>query len=80
MNNGPFSPAVGLGTFQDDEGSSKVKEVVLAALLNGYRHIDGATAYGNEKDIGEAIKESGILRNELYVTTKPGRAQWLSAM
>ncbi|TVY92220.1 putative oxidoreductase [Lachnellula willkommii] len=70
LNNGTSVPAAGLGTFQGDEGNSKVKEVVLTALLNGYRHIDGATAYGNEKDIGEAIKESGIPRNEIYVTTK----------
>ncbi|TVY14877.1 Alcohol dehydrogenase [NADP(+)] A [Lachnellula arida] len=70
LNNGTSVPAVGLGTFQGDEGNSKVKEVVLTALLNGYRHIDGATAYGNEKDIGEAINESSIPRNEIYVTTK----------
>ncbi|KAE9370941.1 Aldo/keto reductase [Stipitochalara longipes BDJ] len=70
LNNNEIVPAVGLGTFQGDDGNSKVEKVVLNALLNGYRHIDGATAYGNEKDIGEAIKKSGIPRSEIYVTTK----------
>jgi len=70
LNNGTTLPAVGLGTFQGDEGNSKVKDVVLAALFDGYRHIDGATAYGNEKDIGKAIRESGIPRGQLFVTTK----------
>ncbi|KAH8807664.1 NADP-dependent oxidoreductase domain-containing protein [Xylogone sp. PMI_703] len=63
-------PAVGLGTFQGDEGNSKVKDAVLSALKLGYRHIDTAMAYGNEHEIGEAIKESGIQRDKLFVTTK----------
>lgn len=64
-------PAVGLGTFQgDDGGNSQVKEAVLVALRSGYRHIDTAAAYGNEREIGEAIKESGILRSDIFVTTK----------
>ena len=68
--NGFSIPAVGLGTFQGDDGNSNVKEIVLTALRNGYRHIDTATAYGNEQQVGEAIKESGIPRNELFITTK----------
>nr|WOD46535.1 hypothetical protein [Trichoderma atroviride] len=63
-------PAVGLGTFQGDEGNAPVKEAVKKALQMGYRHIDGAHAYGNEKEIGQAIKESGIPRDEIFVTTK----------
>ncbi|EGR49595.1 uncharacterized protein TRIREDRAFT_106493 [Trichoderma reesei QM6a] len=63
-------PAIGLGTFQGDEGNSKVKEAVKTALQLGYRHIDGASAYGNEREIGEAIKEIGIPRNEIFVTSK----------
>jgi diketogulonate reductase-like aldo/keto reductase len=59
-----------LGTFQSEEGNSKVKEAVLAALRNGFRHIDTAGAYGNERQVGEAIKESGIPRAEIFVTTK----------
>ena len=68
--NGIPIPAVGFGTFQGDHGNSKVKEVVLAALRAGYRHIDTAAAYGNEKQVGEAIQESGIAREEIFVTTK----------
>ncbi|KAI0017936.1 aldo-keto reductase [Xylariomycetidae sp. FL0641] len=69
---GSFAPLswVGLGTFQGDEGNSKVKEAVKLALRLGYRHIDGAAAYGNEEAIGQAIKESGISRDEIFVTSK----------
>ncbi|VUC29168.1 unnamed protein product [Clonostachys rosea] len=70
LNNGLSVPAVGLGTFQGNEGNSRVKEAVLLALKLGYRHIDGANAYGNERAIGEAIKESGIPRQEVFVTSK----------
>ncbi len=64
-------PAVGFGTFQGDDGNScQVKEAVLTALRNGYRHLDTAAAYGNEKEVGDAIKESGLPRNEIFVTTK----------
>ncbi|KFY81145.1 hypothetical protein V499_00079 [Pseudogymnoascus sp. VKM F-103] len=63
-------PAVGFGTFQGDDRNGQVKEAVLNALRTGYRHIDTALAYGNEKEIGEAIKESGIPRKEIFVTTK----------
>ncbi|KAL7791471.1 aldo-keto reductase [Trichoderma ceciliae] len=70
LNNGEKVPAVGLGTFQGNEGNSKVKDAVKMALQLGYRHIDGASAYGNEKEIGEAIKESGIPRHEIFVTSK----------
>ncbi len=70
LNNGQRVPAVGLGTFQGDEGNSLVKKAVKLALALGYRHIDGAHAYGNEKEIGEAIKESGIPRQEIFVTSK----------
>lgn len=65
-----FISAVGFGTFQGEDGNSKVKEAVLTALKNGYRHIDTAAAYGNEKEVGEAIKESGIPRADIFVTTK----------
>ncbi|KAL6798845.1 aldo-keto reductase [Trichoderma sp. SZMC 28013] len=70
LNNSHNVPAIGLGTFQGDEGNSKVKDAVKRALQLGYRHIDGANAYGNEKEIGEAIKESGIPRHEIFVTSK----------
>ena len=70
LNNGHTVPSVGLGTFQGDDGNGKVKEAVKLALRLGYRHIDGATAYGNEKEIGEALKESDVPREEIFVTTK----------
>ncbi|KAI1356444.1 aldo-keto reductase [Xylaria sp. FL0043] len=70
LNNGTKIPAVGLGTYQGDAGNSKVREVVRRALELGYRHLDGATAYGNERYIGQAFRENGIPREEIYVTTK----------
>ena len=70
LNNGRSIPAVGLGTFQGEGDNSKVKEIVLAALQKGYRHIDTASAYGNERDVGLAIRESGIPREEIFITTK----------
>ncbi|KAF2761176.1 aldo-keto reductase [Pseudovirgaria hyperparasitica] len=67
------SIGIGTGTFKGD-GQDRVKAIVLAALKKGYRHIDTATAYGTEKAVGEAIKEfikdSGVPREELFVTTK----------
>ncbi|XDG08717.1 hypothetical protein ABKA04_008332 [Annulohypoxylon sp. FPYF3050] len=70
LNNGYTVPAISLGTFQGEGGNSLVKNAVKLALAQGYRHIDGAHAYGNEKEIGEAIKESGIPRQEIFVTSK----------
>ncbi|KEY65517.1 hypothetical protein S7711_08752 [Stachybotrys chartarum IBT 7711] len=70
LNHGLEVPAIGLGTFQGDEGNSKVKQAVKSALQLGFRHIDGANAYGNETQIGEAIKESGIRREEIFVASK----------
>ena len=61
-------PKIGLGTFRLKE------QVVIDSVLNGlelgYRHIDTAQIYGNEAEVGRAIKESGIPRSELYITTK----------
>jgi len=70
LNNGSIVPAVGLRTFQGNEGNACVKEAVKLALKLGYRHIDGARAYGNEKEIGEAIEESGVPRSDIFVTSK----------
>ncbi|MEU0790059.1 aldo/keto reductase [Amycolatopsis sp. NPDC005961] len=68
LNNGVRMPQLGYGVFQvpDDETATAVK----AALEAGYRSIDTATVYGNEKGVGQAIAESGITRDELFVTTK----------
>ncbi|KAF9896987.1 hypothetical protein BX616_006383, partial [Lobosporangium transversale] len=57
-----------LGTWQSK--ANEVKKAVKKALEVGYRHIDTASIYGNEKEIGEAIKESGIPREQLFITTK----------
>ncbi|KAH9907303.1 aldo-keto reductase [Xylariomycetidae sp. FL2044] len=70
LNNGLKVPAVGLGTFQGDMGTAEMKDAVKLALKLGYRHIDGAAAYGNENEIGDAILESGIPRQEIFVTSK----------
>jgi alcohol dehydrogenase (NADP+) len=68
---GGFSiPAVGFGTFQSDDGNKSVKDVVRTALRNGYRLIDTGAAYGNEKEVGDAIRESGLPRSEIFVTSK----------
>lgn len=69
LNNGVKIPVVGFGTWQTPDGEVAEKSV-LAALNNGYRHIDTAAAYGNEESVGRAIKSSGIKRDELFITTK----------
>jgi alcohol dehydrogenase (NADP+) len=76
LNNGLRIPALGLGTFQGDTAGAQVKEIVLAALTKGYRHIDTAAAYGTEKEIGDALKESGVAREEIFVTTKLWVTMW----
>lgn len=62
-------PAIGFGTYKLQEGK-ECFESVKCALENGYRHIDTAAVYENEKSVGEAIRQSGIRREELFVTTK----------
>ncbi|WP_375261563.1 aldo/keto reductase [Palleronia sp.] len=61
-------PNLGLGTFQTDAG--KTAEIVEQALKEGYRHIDTAQAYGNEAEVGEGIRASGVPRDEIFLTTK----------
>ncbi|KAI0779159.1 Aldo/keto reductase [Irpex lacteus] len=68
LNNGVEIPAIGLGTWQ-----SKPEEVINAvehALKHGYRHIDCAWGYGNEKEVGEGIRRSGVPRSEIFITSK----------
>lgn len=60
----------GLGTYRLGRNDAEVEHAVRSALDAGYRHIDTATLYGNEKPIGKALRESGIPREELFVTTK----------
>lgn len=68
LNNGVEMPAVGLGVFQTkpEETATAVK----AALEAGYRHIDTAAAYANEKEVGQGVRDSGIKREELFLETK----------
>jgi 2,5-diketo-D-gluconate reductase A len=68
LNDGRTIPQLGFGVFQIDP--SETKAATLAALEVGYRHIDTAEMYGNEKEVGEAIAESGIDRSEIFVTSK----------
>ncbi|KAG0031067.1 hypothetical protein BGZ81_001798 [Podila clonocystis] len=68
LNTGASIPHVGLGTWQAKP--DVVKHAVKVALQSGYRHIDCAWIYGNEKEVGEAIRESNIPREELFITTK----------
>ena len=72
LNNGTKIPQLGLGTFMlaEGEGESEAYTAALTALKAGYRHIDTAHAYGNERSIGRAIKDSGIPREEIWVTSK----------
>ncbi len=69
LNNGVRMPIFGLGVYRSPPGAP-TKQAVLDALELGYRLVDTAAAYGNEADVGEAIAESGLRREELFVTTK----------
>ena len=68
LNNAIEIPKLGLGTWLIN--GEKAKEAVKNALKLGYRHIDTAEAYGNEVEVGLGIKESGISREEIFLTTK----------
>lgn len=69
LNNGNKIPAVGLGTWQATEKDA-ARNATKVALENGYRHIDTAAIYGNEEEVGQGIKDSGVPRKEIFVTTK----------
>jgi 2,5-diketo-D-gluconate reductase A len=68
LNNGVSIPQLGFGVFQIDP--DETKDATLQAFEVGYRHIDTAQMYGNEKGVGEAIAESGLARDEIFVTSK----------
>ncbi len=61
-------PLAGFGTWKVKGHSAR--EAILAALAAGYRHVDTATMYGNEDEVGKALRESGIDRSEVFLTTK----------
>ena len=69
LNNGVEIPWVGFGVYKVEPGT-EVEQAVTWALETGYRHIDTASFYRNEAGVGKAIKESGISRGDLFVTTK----------
>lgn len=69
LNNGVEMPTLGFGVFQIPD-PKECKQAVLDALASGYRLIDTAAAYQNEDAVGEAIKESGIAREEIFITSK----------
>jgi glycerol 2-dehydrogenase (NADP+) len=68
MNTGVHQPIIGLGTWQSKPG--QVEKAVEIALKNGYTSIDGAWIYGNEEEVGEGLKRSGLNRKDIFVTTK----------
>lgn len=69
LASGARIPRVGFGTWQIPDGS-ETYDAVRTALDAGYRHIDTAAAYGNERSVGRAVRDSGIARDELFITTK----------
>ena len=69
LNDGNRIPQLGLGVYQM-KGNEKTKEVCLNALKMGYRRIDTVHAYMNEEGVGQAIKESGIDRKDIWITSK----------
>jgi diketogulonate reductase-like aldo/keto reductase len=68
LNNGVEMPALGLGVFQTPPDETRA--AVTAALDLGYRHIDTAAAYGNEREVGQALRDSGVPREQIFIETK----------
>lgn len=69
LNNGIEMPLLGFGVFQMSD-AAECERAVIDAIDTGYRLIDTAASYQNETQVGNALKQSGIARNELFVTTK----------
>ena len=69
LSNGVEIPSIGFGTWQVQEGRETF-DVVTYALEAGYRHIDTAQGYGNEEGVGKAVKQSGLKRGDLFITSK----------
>lgn len=75
LNTGAEMPAVGLGVFLVRPGK-EAYDAVASALKAGYRHVDTAKMYRNEADVGKAIKDSGLARESIFVTSKLYNAHW----
>lgn len=69
LNDGNSIPQMGLGVYRSKEGD-ETYNAVMHALKTGYRHIDTAALYGNEESVGRAVRDSGIPRDEIFITTK----------
>ncbi len=69
LSNGVKVPCIGYGTWQTPSGET-TKNCVKTALEKGYRHVDGAWVYGNEVDVGEGIRASGVRREDIFLTSK----------
>ncbi|MDQ2685016.1 MAG: aldo/keto reductase, partial [Thermoproteota archaeon] len=69
LNNGINIPCLGLGVYQIPPGNATLKAVKYALEI-GYRHIDTAKIYGNESDVGNALKNSNVKREDIFITTK----------
>ncbi len=68
LNNGVKMPILGYGVYQIE--AKECQRCVEEALEVGYRHIDTAASYGNEREVGAAIRASGLKREEVFVTSK----------
>ncbi len=68
LNDGVEIPQMGFGTFQIEQAVAR--DVTLSAIEVGYRHLDTAQMYGNERGVGAAVRESGVDRAEFFVTSK----------
>ena len=73
LGNGVEIPAVGFGTYKTVNGQDET--VICEAIRQGYRHFDTASFYFNEEAVGKAVKESGIPRDEFFITSKVWRDQ-----
>ncbi|KAJ2330981.1 hypothetical protein GGH92_009368, partial [Coemansia sp. RSA 2673] len=69
LSNGVLMPAIGLGTWRADE-SGVLAQTIKTAVALGYRHIDCAKIYGNQREIGQALKGAGVPRSELFIVSK----------
>jgi len=74
LHNGVEMPVFGLGTWQIPDGAPVI-QACRDALEAGYRHIDTAAGYNNEKGVGQAVRESGLAREDIFVTTKLGNPE-----